>query len=247
MRDLEICERARRQDARTPMNEDPLQPITAVFDAAPPADPDNKEAVPTPSPTPGTGWGQIPTPTSLPPAGRPVRAQLGCGARVAVAAALAMSLLALVVSSLLLVSVARVGSATGAILDDTINQLEGLCGPSSEPVVVPFSQTIHFQGDFALPEGLVIPFQGTIPINTVVRLTISALPGSPAVEIPIQTSVPVDTKVPVPGGIIIPIDTRIPINQDVALDLCGSGGPAKQFLERTIGNLKDLRGSLRFR
>jgi hypothetical protein len=175
-----------------------------------------------------------------------VRTGLGCGARVAVAAALAMSLLALLISSLLLVRLARAGSATAAILDRTISQLEGLCGPNSKPVIFPFSQTIHFQGDFALPEGLVIPFKGTIPFDTVVRLTINGLPGSPTVEIPIHTSVPVDTKVPVPGGISIPIDTRIPINQQIPLDLCGSGGPAKQFLEGTIRDLKGLRNGLGF-
>jgi hypothetical protein len=175
-----------------------------------------------------------------------VRTGLGCGARVAVAAALAMSLLALLISSLLVVRLARAGSATAAILDRTISQLEGLCGPSSKSVIFPFSQTIHFQGDFALPEGLVIPFKGTIPFDTVVRLTINGLPGSPTVEIPIHTSVPVDTKVPVPGGISIPIDTRIPINQQIPLDLCGSGGPAKQFLEGTIRDLKGLRNGLGF-
>jgi len=175
-----------------------------------------------------------------------VQAQLGCGARLAVAAALAMSLLALVVSSLLVVRLARAGSATVSILDRTISQLEGLCGPSSKPVIFPFSQTIHFQGNFALPEGLVIPFKGTIPIDTVVRLTINGLPGSPTIEIPIKTSVPVDTRVPVPGGISIPIDTRIPINQEIPLDLCGSGGPAKTFLEGAIADLRALRSSLSF-
>jgi hypothetical protein len=191
-------------------------------------------------------WAQIPTPTFLPPIRRPEPARLCCGARVAVAAALATSILALAITSLLLVGMARVGSATAAILDDSISQLEGLCGPDSKPVIYPFSQTIHFQGDFALPEGLVIPFQGTIPVNTVIRLTISGLPGSPTVEIPIQAKVPVDTKVPVPGGISIPIDTRIPVNQEIPLDLCGAGSPVKQFLEGTISNLKALRDSLRF-
>jgi hypothetical protein len=229
------------------MSEDPRQPITAGFDAVAPTGPDRGEAASDPAPAAEPGWGQIPTPTSLPPVGEPARARLGCGARVAVAAALAMSLLALAVSALLLVSVMRVGAATGAVLDDTIEQLEGICGPTSRPLVVPFSQTIRFQGDFALPEGLVVPFRGVIPIDTVVRMSISALPGSPAVEIPIQTSVPVDTEVPIPGGARIPIDTSIPISQDIALDLCGSGGPAARFLERTIYDLRVLRGSLRFR
>jgi hypothetical protein len=53
--------------------------------------------------------------------------------------------------------------------------------------------------------------------------------------------------VPIPGGVRIPIDTSIPINQEIALDLCESGGPAAQFLERTIYSLRVLRGSLRFR
>ena len=228
------------------MNEDSHQPITQVLNAVPPEQASGDQAGLAPQPAASSGWGQIPTPTSLPPVGRSARAQLGCGARLAIAAALAMSLLALVVSSLLLVRLASVGNATAAILDDSIGQLEGLCGSESAPVVFPFSQTIHFQGNFALPEGLVIPFQGTIPINTVVRLTIPGLPGAPTIELPIRTNVPVDTKVPVPGGISIPIDTRIPINQEIPLDLCGSGGPAKQFLEGAITNLRALRSTLRF-
>jgi hypothetical protein len=97
-----------------------------------------------------------------------------------------------------------------------------------------------------LPEGLVFPFKGTIPINTVVRLTIPGLPGSPTVELPIRTEVPVDTRVPVPGGLTIPIDTSIPINQEIPLDLCAPGSPAKGFLEETISDLKTLRSSFSF-
>jgi hypothetical protein len=227
------------------MNEEFQEPITEVHKAAAPPDVGSWGATPAPSPD-LAGGEPIPTPTSIPPVGKPLRTGLGCGARVAITAAVVMSLVALITSSLLLVRLARAGSATAAILDRTISQLEGLCGSGSKPVIVPFSQTIHFQGDFALPEGLVIPFKGTIPIDTVVRLTISALPGSPAIEIPIRTTVPVDTKVPVPGGISIPIDTRIPINQQIPLDLCGSGGPAKQFLEGTIRDLKELRNALGF-
>jgi hypothetical protein len=227
------------------VNEEFKEPITEVHKAAAPPDVDSWGATPAPSPD-SAGGEPIPTPTSLPPVEEPARTGLGCGARAAVAAALVMSLLALIISLLLLVRLARIGSATAAILDDTIGQLEGLCGSGSKPMIIPFSQTIHFQGDFALPEGLVIPFKGIIPIDTVVRLTIHGLPGSPTVEIPIHTSVPVDTRVPVPGGISIPIDTRIPINQEIPLDLCGSGGPAKQFLERAITDLKTLRSSLSF-
>jgi hypothetical protein len=227
------------------MNEEFQEPITEVHQAAAPPDVNGWGA--TPARPPGSAGGElIPTPTSLPPIGEPARTGLGCGARAAVAAALAMSLLAMIILLLLLVRLARVGNATAAILDDTIGQLEGLCGSGSKPMIIPFSQTIHFQGDFALPEGLVIPFKGTIPIDTVVRLTISGLPGSPTVEIPIHTSVPVDTRVPVPGGISIPIDTRIPINQEIPLDLCGSGGPAEQLLEGAISDLKELRSSLGF-
>jgi hypothetical protein len=224
------------------MNVDAQEAITGVHKAAAPPDSDWGQVTPDQPPA----GEPIPTPTFLPPVGQPVRTGLGCGAQGAIAVALAMSLLALLISSLLLVRLARAGSTTTAILDRTISQLEGLCGPSSRPVIFPFSQTIHFQGDFALPEGLVIPFKGTIPIDTVVRIKINGLPGSPTIEIPIKTSVPVDTRVPVPGGISIPIDTRIPINQEIPLDLCGPGGPAKQFLEGTIRDLKELRSGLRF-
>jgi hypothetical protein len=216
------------------MNEEHEEPtpeevITAVFDAVPaPAGPAEEQYL------------------TLPPIAEPPQARLGCGAQVALAVALAMSLLALIVSSVLLISLARAGSATAAVLDRTIGQLEGVCGASSKPVVFPFSQTIHFKGNFALPEGLVIPFKGTIPIDTNFPLKIGALPGSPTFVIPIHTSVTVDTKVPVPGGISIPIDTQIPINQEIPLDLCGSGGPAKQFLEGTIKDLKAVRSSMSF-
>jgi hypothetical protein len=172
--------------------------------------------------------------------------RLGCWAKTGIIAALVISLLALAVSSLLLVSFWHVRSTTAAVLDASIGQLEGLCGPNAQPVVFPFSQNIRFQGDFALPEGIVIPFKGSIPINTVVRLVIPGLPGSPTVEIPVQTSVPMDTKVPLPGGITIPIDTNIPVNQEIPLDLCQPGGSASGFLEQTITELGTLRGSLNF-
>jgi hypothetical protein len=226
------------------MNLDPDQPITQAFSANPQGAEGGEE--PPQVPAAEAAWNQIPTPTSLPPLPRSGQAQLGCGARLALAAALAMAMLALVVSSLLLVSLWRAGRTSGPVLDRTIGQLEGLCGSGSQPIVFPFSQTIRFQGDFALPEGMVFPFKGTIPINTVVRLTISGLPGSPTVELPIQTEVPVDTKVPVPGGLSIPIDTSIPINQEIPLDLCGPGSPTKSLLEGTIKDLKALRSSLSF-
>jgi hypothetical protein len=227
------------------MNQETEEPITQVHAAAPPPIPGDWGAPPAPSG--GSPNGElIPTPTSLPPLGRPPAGWLGCGARAAIAVALVSSLLALLVSSLLLVRLARAGSATAAILDRTISELEGVCGSSGDPIIFPFSQTIRFQGDFALPEGLVIPFKGTIPINTVVRLTIKGLPGSPTIEIPIDTAVPVDTRVPIPGGISIPIDTSVPINQQIPVDLCGPGAPAKQLLEGTISDLKKLRSELSF-
>jgi hypothetical protein len=227
------------------MNEELEEPITQVHAAAAP--PESGDWGAQPAPSAGSPGGEpIPTPTSLPPLASTPVGGLGCTARAAIAAALVLSLLALLISSFLLIRLARAGSTSAAILDRTISQLEGVCGSSGEPIIFPFSQTIRFQGDFALPEGLVIPFKGTIPINTVVRITIKGLPGSPTVEIPINTTVPVDTRVPVPGGISIPIDTSIPINQQIPVDICGPGGPAKQLLEETISDLKELRSELSF-
>jgi hypothetical protein len=228
------------------MNQDADEPTAEAFSALPQGQAFDDGQAPAPTPPPVMDRDQILTPRSLPPIERPARAQAGCGMRLALAAGLAMSLLALLLSSLLLVRLWRVGRTAGAMLDRTIVQLERLCGPSSEPIVFPFSQTIHFQGDFALPEGLVFPFKGTIPINTVVRLTIPGLPGSPTVELPIRTEVPVDTRVPVPGGLSVPIDTEIPINQEIPLDLCATGSPAKVFLEGAISDLKTLRSSFSF-
>jgi hypothetical protein len=228
------------------MNQDADEQTTEAFSALPEAQAIGEGQAPAATPPPVLDRDQIPTPRSLPPIERPVQAQAGCGTRLALAAGLAMSLLALLLSSMLLVRLWRVGRTAGPMLDHTIVQLERLCGQGSEPIVFPFSQTIHFQGDFTLPEGLVFPFKGTIPINTVVRLTIPGLPGSPTVELPIRTEVPVDTRVPVPGGLSIPIDTEVPINQEIPLDLCATGSPAKVFLEKTISDLKALRSSFRF-
>jgi hypothetical protein len=228
------------------MNEDSDQPITQGSGVSTQRQPDGSAPAPASPPVSMGEWDRIPTPTFLPPVSRPAQARLGCGARLALAAALAISLLALLLSALLLFSLWRVGRTAGPILDHTISQLEGLCASTGEPVVFPFSQTIRFQGDFALPGGMVFPFKGTIPINTVVRLTIPGLPGSPTVELPIRTEVPVDTQVPVPGGLSIPIDTSIPISQEIPLDLCAPGSPATGILKEAVSDMKALRSSMSF-
>ena len=203
-------------------------------------------ATDTPEQLRAPGWDTIPTPRYLPALPPPERDRLGRGARAGIAAALVMSFLALLISALMLAGAWRVRNATAAGLDDVVAQLNAACGASAQPIVFPISQTIHFKSDIALPGNLVIPFKGKIPINTVVRITVAGLPGSPTVEIPINTTVPVDTRVPIPSGISIPIDLDVPINQRIPVDLCAGEGPAKTLLERTIRNVKTLRASLDF-
>jgi hypothetical protein len=113
------------------MNQNADEPITDAFSALPKAEASGEVEAHVPTPPPVADWDQIPTPRSLPPVESPVRAGPGCGTRLLLAAALAMSLLALLISSLLLVRLWWVGRTAGAMLDHTIGQLERLCGPSS--------------------------------------------------------------------------------------------------------------------
>ena len=135
-----------------------------------------------------------------------------------------------------------VGKATANSLDGAIEQLDAVCGPNAQPVTFTFSQTIRFKGDIALPEGMVIPFKGAFPVNTVVRLTVPGLPGAPEVEVPINTSIPIDTEAPIPGGLTIPVDTEVPVRQDFPVELCGeaTGG----LLREMLADLRSLRQQL---
>lgn len=187
-----------------------------------------------------------PTPTYLPAIAAPARSRLGRAARLAVIAALVFSLLALAVAGTLARALQRVGAEASTLLDNTLQNLESVCGDDAEPLTFTFSQTVRFKGEVPLPEGLVFPFKGNIPINTVVRIEVPGFPGSPTLEVPINTSVPIDTKVPVPGGITIPIDTTVPVRQDIPIDLCGSDSPLAGFLGRTVQDLRSLRDLMRF-
>jgi|GEM_PF-1510154 len=205
-----------------------------------------------PKPTPAAeqlpvaGWDTLVTPRYLPAIERPTRDRLGWSTRAGISAALIMSALALLISALMLVGAWRVRKATVASLDDVIAQLDAVCGVSAQPISFPISQTIHFKSDIALPDDLVIPFKGNIPINTIVRISVAGLPGSPTLEVPINTTVPVDTRVPVPGGISIPVDLDVPFNQRIPVDLCADEGPVKGMLERTIRDIAAVRASLSF-
>lgn len=196
---------------------------------------------------PGLGeYTERPTPTWL-PAVATRGAPLSRGARVAVIAALTVGLVALVLSALLTITLWRIGRSAAGMLDETTLQLEAVCEPDAAPVMFTFSQTIRFQGNVALPEGLIMPFKGTIPINTIVRLSVPGLPGAPQIEAPINTTVPVDTEVPIPGGITIPIDTEVPVHQEIPVDLCNSSSGLAEFLRRTAADLRAIRQQLPFR
>ena len=140
----------------------------------------------------------------------------------------------------------QTGRAAADALDKSIAQLEGVCGPNAEPIIFTFSDTIHFQGDFALPEGMVFPFKGDFPVNTVVRLTVPGLPGAPEIEVPINTSIPIDMAVPIPGGITIPVDTELPIHQQFPVDLCAEGSEVARLTENGLAELRALRLRLPF-
>ncbi len=191
---------------------------------------------------------EIPTPPYLPVVVAPppsAQGRQGRGVGLSIAA-LICSLLALAVTGLLTWRLSYVGQGTLALLDGTISQLESVCGEGAKPFTFVFSETVRFKGEVPLPEGLVFPFKGNIPINTVVRIEVTGFPGTPTLEVPINTTVPIDTKVPIPGGIKIPIDTAVPVRQEIPINLCGDDSPLAGFLERTIEDLRSLRDLMRF-
>jgi hypothetical protein len=187
-----------------------------------------------------------PTPTWLPAMPPPGRARLGRAARIGIAASVVMSCLALLISVLVLAEALHVRNAAAAGLDDALAQLDAVCGASAQPIVFPISQTVHFESDIVLPDNLIIPFKGNIPINTAIQVNIPGLPGAPLLRIPINTTVPVDSRVPVPGGISIPVALDVPINQRIPLDLCSGESPTRAILERAIRNARAARASLDF-
>jgi len=190
-------------------------------------------------------WDTFETPTHpLPVIVQPTSARLSLGARLAVLGAVVLSLIALAASAAALIPVMQARHAITSSLDNAIGAVETLCGPTGFPISIPFSQTIRFKGDVAMPDDMVIPFKGNIPINTVVRINVPGLPGSPTIEVPVNTTVPVDTQVPVPGGFTIPVDTSIPVNQEFSIDLCASGGPARNLLEQVANELRTWRSTL---
>jgi hypothetical protein len=192
------------------------------------------------------GQDTSPTPTYLPAMPPPGCDRLGRAARLGIAAALIMSCLALLISALILVEAWRVRNAAAAGLDDVIAQLDTVCGASAQPMVFPISQTIHFESEIALPNNLMIPFKGNIPINTALQVNVPGLPGTPLLKIPINTTVRVDTRVPIPEGISIPVALDVPIDQRIPVDLCAGESPTKALLERTIRNIRTARASLNF-
>lgn len=161
-------------------------------------------------------------------------------ARVIALTALVAALLALVISLLVLIGGLRARSAAVASLDNIVAQVEDVCGPNAEPIVFPISQTVRFSGDIALPSGIVIPFQGDIPIDTSFELR--TFDGGPVITIPIRTTVPVDTEVPLPAGVTIPVDADVPLQQDIPVDLCA--GQARLLLEDMLESLRDLQAGL---
>lgn len=185
-----------------------------------------------------------PTPPYLPAIAPPRRDAPGQGAGLAVAA-LICALLALAAVGALTWRLTLVGRSASNMLDNAISQLESVCGTGARPFTFVFSETVRFKGEVPLPEGIAIPFKGNIPINTVVRIQVSGFPGSPVLEVPINTTVPVDTRVPVPGGIVIPIDTAVPIRQEIPVDLCGNTFLAMS-LERVVQDLRTWRDLMRF-
>jgi len=192
------------------------------------------------------GQDTSPTPTYLPAMPLPGGYRLGRGARSGIVVALIMSGLALLISVLILAQAVRVRNAAAAGLDDVIVQLDAVCGASAQPLVFPISQTIHFESDIALPENLIIPFKGNIPINTAIQVRIPGLLSAPLLKIPINTTVPVDTRVSMPAGISIPVALDVPFSQNIPLDLCAGDSPIKAILERTIRNIGMARASLNF-
>lgn len=151
-----------------------------------------------------------------------------------VIAGMSLALNLIVVTKLL-----QVRSQVDGALSSAIAQLETVCDPGSTPLTFPISQTIRFQGNIPMPQGLVIPFKGNIPFRTTIR--VETFPGGPVINVPINTVVPVDTQVPIPGNIVIPVDTSIPFRQDIPIDLCTEASPFHGLVDQLENELRTLQ------
>lgn len=178
-------------------------------------------STPTPRPTP--------RPLSIPAHTRSLTALLAL-----LIAGVSLALNLIVITKLL-----QVRNQVDGVFTSVITRLEAVCDPGATPLVFPISQTIRFQGNIPMPQGLVIPFKGNIPFRTTIR--VETFPGGPVINVPINTVVPVDTQVPIPGNIVIPVDTSIPFRQDIPIDLCTEASPFHGLVDQLENELRTLQ------
>jgi hypothetical protein len=175
-----------------------------------------------------------PTPRPLlRPGLAPARPRSATAFLALVIAAVSLALNLIVITKLL-----QARNQVDGVVSNAIARLESVCDPGTTPLSFPISQTIRFQGNIPMPQGLVIPFKGNIPFRTTMR--VETFPGGPVVNVPINTVVPVDTQVPIPGNIVIPVDTSIPFRQDIPIDLCSEASPFHGLIDQLKNELRTL-------
>jgi hypothetical protein len=153
--------------------------------------------------------------------------------------ALAIAGISLILNVAVITQLLRARNQVNMSIDNAAAQLEAICNHDARVLTFPISQTIRFQGDIPIPQGLVIPFKGNIPFRTTLR--VETFPGGPVINVPINTIVPVDTKVPIPDSIVIPVDTTIPFRQDIPIDLCTEASPFRGLLGQFVNELRALQ------
>lgn len=209
--------------------------------------------------SPATEWRQVetssalnqdevstPPPLAIPPAvqRRPApRQRSSCLLRFLVGLGLILALVSLALNILLIYSLMGVRQTAVDGLDQALNSLDSLEDEGFH-YEYKYENTLPISVEIPVQQEMVIPFQGTFPINTTVRVPIDAgVLGTFVLDVPINTSVPVDVEVPVQISQTVAFSTSIPVSLTVPIDVQPDDPAIEGFINGLRQWLLELRGS----
>lgn len=171
----------------------------------------------------------------------PIPSRFGVGLSWIVALCFILSLASLAVSAFMVYSFWDTRRTAIEGLNAAIAALDNLSGKG-------FHYEYHFQRNIPvstsipIQQDMVFPFQGTIPINTTIRVPINAgVLGTIVVDVPVHTSVYVDTKIPVHVDQTFQISTTIPIAMTFPIDV----QPGDPEIQNLLGGVREWLVRLR--
>ncbi|MBN1888201.1 MAG: hypothetical protein JW850_09430 [Thermoflexales bacterium] len=147
------------------------------------------------------------------------------------AGALVIALISLALNGVLLAALLQRQAFARAAIDQALAALDE-AATSSVTLNFPVSQTIDFEGSIPIQQDFIVPFESTIPINTIVSVPIDLGPlGTSTIDIPVNTSLPVNLQVPVHIDQSFPIKTSVPLRMTVPIRLSPAEPPLRDWLQ----------------